>query len=680
MKAYVVESKRLAVSILVCVLSVATLLCMGSPAWAATVDVWGAQTVLAGDATSAKTQIDLVNMRGAAGETIFLSVSDGPMTLCKYLPHALGEDGQSGSDVADTFTFELPDGVSEAKLADGSYTVEAYASRGGDALYTGTLWGVWGRAEAAGGEGSDTTTFLIGTRVAGENDPFTFVAPTVAYQGSTPYRLVSNTPTMEGALAYFDYEPYDPADSVDGSISYVDQEGVLLKTDTIPGIPAGGSVTQEIPATITANGKLYRTMARRSSVTASNPAQTSFVVPCIEVGAAPFVCTIKMVDQDGNVIATDSLNVNDRYSYTVPNTIYKNVVSNGEERVVAYQLVDQAVWEFDVADQSEVVNGERVVTINYEAQEPEGGSIEVTFNQIDAASDRLMGTATATVTQESPEATPAARITVDGTTYVLAGSASDYAYTYGSGEIPVVNVYYVLEGSESGDPYTVTVNYINMTDGQTVASRTYTATPEQPVMQLETPATFDEAGVTYVRLEGQSQPIAHNYYSSMRTYAVYYRDSNDTLLATTVIERTRVVYDGVTYVGTTVTGAAGTGAAGGAAGTGATGGAQGGAGATTGLNPTTGYSAVGGSGDQTLVDEQGRDSNTERIEDTQNPLASGTEEGAEGSEGTEGTDAQHAGTFSWHTIVVLLGVLLGAFLIWLFLVKRRRDDDDEQEA
>lgn len=660
-------------------LAACALLIASRVALAADTSFWGAQTIVDGANLGSVTEIDVLNISGEAGETVYLTAMDGGQPICRYLPHELGEGAQG--DVADTFAIETEGGLDEAKLQDGSYTVEAYDRRGGTKLYSGTVWGVWARID--GGDGPDITQ-LIGTRTAADGDAFTFVPPTTISVGANSYSLKSNTPTMEGNLAYFEYESFDPSSTVDGIINYVDLEGKLIKTETIPGIPAEGSKTQEIPAVITADGKSYRTMARRSSVTATSPGQTSFVITCAPIDSAPYVCRIEMVADDDTVIAADSVNVDGAFNYVAPSVIYKNVVVNGETRMVTYRLVDQQVWPLDSsADQDEVFNGSRTIRIAYAIDDFDEGTIDVVYNQIyghaqDGTSEMLLGTEVVTVDEMEPTAEPSETITVNGVDYHIATSPSDYTYTYGSGEMPVIDVYYVPEGYEAGSSYDVTVAYVNFTTGQTISSETHTVSPDEPILTVDTPASFDRDGVTYIRLDGQGQPIRHNFYSLMRSYTVYYRDSNDTLSAGTVVTRTRVVYqDGVTTVvtrpGTTNPGTTNPGTTP----------------APVALDQTTDYRTVDGDGDQTLVTEDGRDSNSERIEDESNPLADGTDgqgDEAEGDDEADGDDADgttdaERGGFDWLGIVLaIIALLVAGGASWWFFVSRRRNDDEGVEG
>ena len=684
------SARRIAVFLMTALLFVAVVTICADAAFAADVRVWGAQTTLSQEDAAKGTELRLVNMSGTAGETVYFTVKDSDRVLAQHLPHVLGEDGQAGSEVADTFSINLDSGLDETKLGEGAYTVEAYDKRGGTQLYQGAVYGVWARiSDPSGGAGDQI--ILIGARTAGETEAFSFIPPQSVFQDGAAYSLTSQTPIIEGGAAFFDYAPYDSETSVDGAISYVDEQGALLDTTPIPGIPYNGSKTQEIPATITANGKLYRTLALRDSVEAVNPGQTSFIVQCAYMRGAPYVAKIRMVDENDEVLATDTLNVEDHYTYTAPYAIYKNEEVDGQVRAVAYNLAAQGTYEFDAdKDMDQVVNGQRTVTIAYVRQELDPAEIEVTFNQLDGQANaeeatRLLGTQTVTVNAESPEATPANEIEVEGTTYVLTTSPQSYQYMFGSGEMPVIDVYYVPEGYTGSDPYEVTVNYVDLARGpgsDPVASETYTSTPDPMVIELDAPQTFSRDGVDYVRLGNQSDTIPHNYFSHVQTYTVYYRDVNNELLANTVITRTRVVNGGTTTVtgataatpaatattpaATTTTPAAtpATNADGTTAATPAA------TPAAAALNPATSYNAVDGDGDGTLLNEEGVDSNTERIEEEVTPLANG--------EDIAGANDKANRTRTIGIVIGALAVLAAGIIAWLVIAARRRKKDEEK--
>ena len=642
---------------------IAALACAGS-ALAADVSIWGAQTYLSEDSTKSDTSMNLLFASGTKGETVYFTAKDGNKPLAEYLPHTLGETVDDGEDAVDVFSATFTGGVSEAKLKDGSYTVEAWDKRGGTKLYGGAVYGVWARF--FGASGSEVTQ-LIGARTVSDSGSFDFVPPTVIYSGKQAYKLASSTPDVQDKLAYYDYEAFDPEDTVDGQINYVDKDGSLLKVDTFPVSTDGSKTTRAIPATIDAeNGNRYRTLAFTDSVTAVYPTQTSFTVQCAYMRPAAYVAIIKMVDDKGAVIATDTVNVDGKFNYTAPRTIYKNERVKGESRVVTYELADDEEWPLDaIADAPLVVNGERKITIKYDKKPLQDDQVEVTFNWIDGrenpdVANRVLGSQTKTVTKDNPTAAPDESIEQGDTSFVLAGDVSDYTYTYGSGKTPVIDVYYVPEGYNASAPYDVTVNYVNYVTGEVIRSESFESMAGSILVPIDSPTEFEADGVSYIRLDGQDGGIYHNHYSGMKTYTVYYRDVNDTLHENVVIERTRVITrsgggGAVTTdaEGNRVTGASATGAT-----------------TYVSLDPTTGYNVIGGSGNGSLVNDQGQDSNAERTDDNGSSSAQ--------SDGTSTVPTDEGGLIVGGIAAAVVAAIaaIGA-LIWWFVSGRRRNDENE---
>ena len=319
-------------------------------AFAAEVGVWGAQTHLSQNDASAEGDlvlVDFLNMMGEAGDTVFVSVQDGDVVIAEFYPHVIGQvENAEGSNVnsgnsTDVFSASLPKDSLEEKLTSGAYKVSVFSKRTTDSqLFSGTLYGVWANLE-----GADPATVLIGARVAADGGAPSFAAPETLYVDGQAYQLVSG-PEGEGALTY-SYKVQEAADSVDGSVTYVDEEGNLLQTTTIPGLKASEERKVDIPSAIEVNGALYRTLSMVSSLTAVNPGHTSFVVQCAKISdeqsleAGHYVATILMVDQDGNLIARDSVNVTGDFAYTAPSSIYKtHTTESGEQQVITYDIAD----------------------------------------------------------------------------------------------------------------------------------------------------------------------------------------------------------------------------------------------------------------------------------------------------------------------------------------------------
>jgi hypothetical protein len=418
----------------------------------------------------------------------------------------------------------------------------------------------------------------------------------------------------------------------------------------------------------------------RDEVTASTPGATSFTIPVAKMSSADkaaanyYIATIQLVDENDRVIATDSVNVTGTYRYTAPSTIYKTepvAEAGGERAVVSYSIQpgQEQTLVFDAAA-DHVTSGERVVKVRYDSSPFDAPEIPVTFNLVDGTkrvneAGRVLETVSTSVSAEQPTATPEATVVRDGVTYHLVGEPADYAYTRGSGKVPVVNAYYTPEGYEPPGAYDVTISYVNFLTGETVTTETFTSDPSRnSALEVSAPEEFSFNGVDYVKLAGQEAPIEHSYYSGITNYTVYYRDKNDVLTSGTVINTIRVVYaDGAT----TTAGAAGASAAGadGAASTDD----------ALSLDGQRTYNVLDGEGNNSsLTNESGVDSNTERIEDEETPLASGLDAASQSKpEGSIGSPFESP---------LPIGVIIASALVLVLaiVVFRRFKTDDGKEA
>ena len=648
--------------------------------------------------------VDVLNVDGHAGETVFLTVYNNGKKIAQNLPYTIGE----GADAGDAATWA---GVATLDISgfdvndfNGAYTIEARDSRaGGTALYNGTIYGVY--ADIEGGPSK-----LIGTRTVNDAEKAvrTFTPPDMVFVNGKTYRLKGEA-QGDGAL-HFAYEAYDEATKVDGVIKFLDAGGNVVAKNEYPGLAYGEEKTlkmgEDVPNVVVAdNGDLYRVVFFGDKIVLRNPGAVSYSIYCTKISDADkalagyFVATINLVDESGAVIASDSVNVTGDFVYTAPSTIYKkeSVTAIGQPAVVTYTIEGTPVLYLSAADNA---SGERAKTFNvkYSKQDPDQPTVDVTYNLIDGSKrvgekGRSLGTQSVTVTLDSPTATPEATIDVEGATYNLVGDPSEYEYTIRSGEVPSINAYYVPEGYQPPGPYEVTVNYVNYLTDQVVESHTYTSDPNATgALVIETPASFESGGVEYIRLDGQEADIEHSYYSGIASYTVYYRDKNDTLSSGTVINTIRVVYrdGGATgTTGATATGAAtaGTANTAGAAGTAGGDAAAGGAGAADAngaaagegaqnlqLNDGRTYNVFGGDGGNgTMTNESGVDSNTERIEDSETPLASGFDKG-----GTSTAASAFSGAASWMLPAGIGLAVVIAIAAGLMAIRRRKLEEADE--
>ena len=657
-----------------------------------------------GGSTLGSGEIDVLNVDGQAGETVFLTVSRSGRTIAQNLPYTIGEGAAAddGATWAGIATLDIT-GLDLGAL-DGSYAIKVYDNRaGGTLLYSGAIYGVYADLP-------DGTSKLIGTRTANEAEKAqrSFQPPEALYDGGRTYRLAEDEADA-GAL-HFVYKEYDETTTVNGTITYADAEGKVVATTEIPGLASGEERKVSVPDVVEAeNGDLYRTVFFSNSVTAKNPGSTSFKIRCTKISdaaaklAGQYKATIKMVDAEnpGAVIATDSVDVTGNFVYTAPTTIYKKEAdtSIGAAAVVTYKIQDSPTIRLS-AEADNVENHARTITVKYTRQDPDQPSVEVAFNLVDGSQresrNRVLGTQTATVSADAPVAVPAAKLDAGGTVYNLVGSPEDYAYEFRSGEVPSVNVYYVPEGYEAPGSYEVTVNYVDYATREVIESHAYTSEPNATgALSIETPEAFTAGDVDYIRVDGQEDAIEHNYYSNIATYVVYYYDKANPPAPGTRVASTRVQYvdgavtdggGGATTVtddgtlvlpadaaGTAAAGADGAAAADGAAGAAGADGADGAAAQNLQLNNGNTYNVLEGEdANGTLTNESGIDTNTERINDSETPLAAGFDRG--GSSTAASSLTEMAGLALPVGAGVLAVVIAAAAFV---LIRRRKSEADE---
>lgn len=641
-------------------------------------------------------EVDVATVAGAKDDMVFVSVSqEGVGDIAKYIPYTLGEGETRGSGSNWTGIVSLDISTLDATKLDGVYTISIYEKRGDKtALYQGKLYGVYADLSDLPAGDPDAQK-LIGTRVVGTTDSADrkFVANDTLYVGGKTYRLVSTEPAADGEVLHFAYEPYNEATTVDGVVKYVDKAGNVVASTKVPGLAQNESRVVNIPTAVKAeNGDVYRTVFFRDSVEMKNPGSTSYTIPCTmmsadEAAAANhYVATIQLVDEGGKVIATDSVNVTGEFRYTAPTNIYKRETVGGEQVVFSYEVAEDPVLNFNAAT-DEVVSGAKTVQVKYNTLPADQAEAKVTFYLIDgskpvkssADSDRSLGKTTVVVNEANKTAQPPTQVEHNGTTYNLVGSPEEYEYAFRSNQMPIVNAYYLPEGYQVEDkPYEVTVEYVNFLTGETIDSESFESNPATRV-DINAPAEFSLNGVDYVRLDGQEE-ITHSYYSRISKYVVYYRDKNDTLTSGTVINSIRVEYiDGgttetITDGGTTTTTDTTT-VDGGTTDADTTTAATAATNAALQLNAGRTYNVLDGTGNNaTLTNESGVDSNTERIEEQETPLASGADfAGDKKSEATVGLPLQAI-------IPIGAAVLCATLAILIVVMMRRRKNNGEQEA
>lgn len=616
-------------------------------------------------------KIDVLSVEGLSQNKVYVQVQMNGHTIADRL-EAMTDNSQGGSTADGTQRGGVVSLDIDGLNLDGSvtYTVKAFADRDEtDLLYEGTIYGVYAVLD-------NGTEKLIGAHT-GASDAIAYKPAEKMYVNGTSYELESSTPAIKGTKIAYSYKSYVEAETATGTITYVDVKGNIIDTTTVPGVSSSESKTVDIPAVVTkdVDGTTYyfRTVFFRNSLTLTNPGQLNYTITCKLMGDSAqsqsgyYTARIKGTDQDGNSVFSDSVTVSGKYAYTLPDTIYKLVDG---KTMTTYKLNGSSVLNFDAATDG-VTTGSKDIDVTYTRQD-NTTETTVRFNLVNGIktageSDRYITVNGKTYIEETvnasnPTASAPATITDDaGNKYTLTTSSLANSYTFASNAYPVMNVYYLPEGyTPSSNTRTITVNYVNFLTNKVIKSQSFTSGEQDNTdYTFTSEEKFSQDGVNYVRLDGQDAPIVHSYYSLIDTYTVYYRDVNDTLSSGTVINTMRVVYtDG--SQGTAATGGTGTG-------TTAADGTQAGR-----LNADGTYNVLDGEGNnQTLTNEAGVDSNTERIDDNETPLASG-------ADGGDATAAAESST-PWGLIAGGVLAALAAAGIIVFFVKRRNNDNNNRE-
>ena len=616
-----------------------------SDAWAA--EVHPTQSRISVGNSGACT-VNVAGISGEAGETVFVTVTCGAETIVKLYAYTIESE-------TDLFAIEVGSQEKLETMLNQGLVVHVDADRAGSiVLYEGTVWPV--RASLAR-DGGEVETLLIGTHTGSD----AFTAPESLLSGGQAYRLVGAAEQSGNNALTFNYEAYSPENSVDGSIRYIDlSTGSVLSTyTTIPGLVSGAEARAvEIPQIVESDGKTYRTLSFESVVYASNPGATTFTVSVVELSAEAasaaghYMAVINMVDGSGAIIAADAVFVKGDVLYTVPDVIFRAASSDDPAQTFVLAAGEPSVLEFSAATDG-ITSGTRTVEVHYEAAAPGAGGA-ATFVLQDGS--KRAGDPTRTIGTFEGALPPATYTSADGVAYKLVGEPS----AYGPIDYGVVDAYYLpADYSGTQEPYQVKVSYVDFATRETIDSETFTSSPDDLEDVVFTPpAQFAKDGVTWLRLDGQDQ-LAHNYWSQIAEYTVYYRDRAKPIESAPVITQIRVVYrdGGVTYVnnGTTYTGATG-----GAGGTGGT--------TSTGLSSSSTYNVAQGQGtNQSVTGQDGRDIAQQRIEDVTNPLASGTGSASTDTKQGEGLPVPALVGGGVAGVAALIAALVA-------ILKRRRED------
>ena len=512
------------------------------------------------------------DIHGGNANNLFYDVLYGGAPVYQHV-HYTTPDG-SGVNSVGIDLEDLGEGYSDVT----QFSIRVYTGRAANdsnTIATATMAGIYARLN-----GDPEQDVLIGSVVNG-TDVEGIVPPPTYYNQGTDYNLVSEGMQYDKTARkyYAEYKPYVPT-PLDGSITYVDNQGNILKKDTIVNITPDhtGDTPKEVVLVdrfLVQDGEqdlyYYPTV---QIVKADYYGQIDFVVLCNAYASTEGETGLVKIHytSGGEDILVDEVNLTTTtYLYTVPDSFVQ--IESG--KATQYKLKDDGN-QLNEYHQLVLVPG-RAENDYYFEYKATAADEAVTWNLI-----LMDGTTNTRLGAETMEVQPGETVEFDAAAHAPAGyvpSQETYTYTYG-GENLVQYVYYTPDGYVPTESYTVTLQFVNIADGAVLQSETVMVHPGAAT-EITRPAEFTAGDNTYVRLGGQSDTYRHSYYSPKRTYTIYYRDVNDTLYANTIITNIETVTTertetGVTYVEdvTTVTGGTVTGpayATGPAAGTGITG-------------------------------------------------------------------------------------------------------------
>lgn len=581
---------------------------------------------------------DLFRVDNGAGKNIYIEVLKDGKVIAPRFAYAITENQNTDSDedaaeyagsksdrIAQIVALKIAQATDAKQEATAqslqeafanpaafpSYTVKVYdAKRQGTQLYEGTVYPVYAKLVPTEG---DAEWKVLGIRTKGENDAF---ADTIG-AGATYYKNIGSdqpityqaaetteqgepvvAPSEAGTSYVITYNQVDAA-AISGALKYVDVDGNIIDTQLVENIGTGKEVeikksffkTVKNPETGEDESRYYRVIQRlNGSKVMLTPEQATKQVRVMEVKAATagaYQVTIKYVDDNGNLLWTDTVDVKgDGYQYTLPNSFSVSAAKAAEETVttdrsntswgVNYYTLDSWTIENNASQDNEAIDAQstepqagnpvvaftpgeypagRTVTAKYVSQATTK-TVKLTVMEIDGETGNLIDKVQYEVTPDQPATyTPERK---SNGMVPWSGNMEPITYAWEDlekGTDVLQYVYYVSEDYVPGAAYDVTVQYMNIANSQVLRTETITIDPEaNEYVNILGEETFAVGDDTYVRLAGQETAIRHAYFSPARTYTIYYRDVNDQLSSNITVRRTQIVDTERTVIvpGTTV--------------------------------------------------------------------------------------------------------------------------------
>ncbi|MEC4273075.1 hypothetical protein VJ923_07880 [Adlercreutzia sp. R25] len=645
------------------------------------------------------------------------SVGDVPLAHIVAFSLPAGASGEAATPL-DAFGEGAASSLSGKTFALSVYATSVQTADD-EALFEGTVYPVYAKLLDENGEVESYR--LMGIRVL-EGAPAECVQSVGAgkafYRGTgddlATYSLVMPSDGSKADNAFDEHNQafivtYQRAlaGSVSGTITYVDSAGVTVRTDSVPAInqadengQIGKIVSPE--SSFFGDGAYYRVIGKLYGEVRLTPAYANHVVRVMEVDnmtAKAYQVTVRYVTEvagesgepEEQLLWSDTLDVKgEGYRYTLPTVFSANASSGvnyytflgasgaqggiGALSPALARSGTSAVIAFDENVNPETdfykENGRYYLKAHYQSQDA-NKTAALKIVEVDGSQNKTIGEWKGEITPDKDAVYTPANKVIEGVTYVpWSGNADVITYTWEDmkqGADLLQYVYYVPEDYVPGSAYDITVQYLNIANSQVVRTETLTVDPEMTdYLAIVGEERFSSDGIEYVRLAGQESGIRHTYFTPQRTYAIYYRDVNDTINADTVIRRTQIIetervveVPGEATFTTTVTAAPAVAPAAGDAAAGA-----GVPAVDAGVGAGDGAVVINDD-ENPLANAEGVDTATERtVEENENPLASGA---ADSERAAFGGSAIAVGTL----IAALAAV---AFAAYLLLGRRKKNE------
>ena len=578
---------------------------------------------------------ECATVAGLGGSTLYADVSVNGQVATKDMEYKFDNAGDAFGIV------QLSAKAAYVAQHSGNIALDFYAAKsderqGASALLSANVYAVCIQVDGAPLGSVEESMIGIRTAKASEAE-LAIEAPTQIVRGANAYRLVGNgkvAPVLKDGVLYVSYEKVDEAQSVSGSVVYVDESGNTIATDSYT-VAAGEQKSVALRSSIEANGTVYTPLSKAPQVTlsAEYPEQRVYCVARAEADKRTQEVTVAYESVDGAQLMVDRVNVGAGGYFYAPATAFSRA---NETSVMRYTLAGatDSLGNTYTAEQAKELaltrDGAKAYTLQYQPEETEL-TYTVNIALVSAGKNGNTNVHVAKSEQAKVSASQDAQVVLpetveqDGITYTRFGSESQLSYSWAdlqNGRMLSDTVYYVASDVVAPEAYDVKVRYVDAVSGKEVGGETLTCNPDGSALSIASPESVSFEGKQYQRLNGQSVPITHRFYAPYRTYTVYYAEPGAMSQGDTTVIRTEITDGGIRYYtiasdGTVTTGADGNG--------------------TGGLIATTPYTTVvtnnadGADGNGSSVQNgdvtapSGSSAYEERIDEDQTPLSSGAE-------------------------------------------------------